>query len=243
MRPGWGFFLGVFLVVLSAVFYYLYYLALPDTGMIYRLIIGDLAFIPIDVLFVSLILHRIITEREKSRMFKKLNMVIGVFFSEVGTKLLRIISETDHQTDTIRPYLLAEDKWQDKETAGVLEKYDFIIEATPAQIEAVKTFLVEKRNFMLRLLENPNLLEHDAFTEVIWAVFHLIEELAARENISTLNESDLKHLVVDTQRVYSLLTKAWLGYMLHLRKDYPYLYSLAARMNPFDPEASPVIVE
>ena len=100
---------------------------------------------------------------------------------------------------------------------------------------------VSKRNFMLRLLENPNLLEHDSFTEVIWAVFHLIEELAAREDIETKNEADFQHLVIDGERVYRLLTIAWLGYIVHLRKDYPYLYSLAVRMNPFDPKASPEI--
>jgi hypothetical protein len=30
--------------------------------------------------------------------------------------------------------------------------------------------------------------------------------------------------------------------MQHLKSDYPYLYSLAVRMNPMDPEARPEVM-
>jgi len=30
----------------------------------------------------------------------------------------------------------------------------------------------------------------------------------------------------------------WLAYMKHLKKEYPYLFSLAVRTNPFDPDVS-----
>ena len=43
------------------------------------------------------------------------------------------------------------------------------------------------------------------------------------------------------KRAYVLLIREWLDYMSHLRTDYPYLYSLAVRTNPFDPEASPEV--
>ena len=35
----------------------------------------------------------------------------------------------------------------------------------------------------------------------------------------------------------------WIEYMKHLKDEYPYLFSLAIRMNPFDCNASPVIGE
>ena len=34
------------------------------------------------------------------------------------------------------------------------------------------------------------------------------------------------------------LIAEWIAYMRHLKSDYPYLYSLAVRTNPFDPNAS-----
>ncbi len=46
--------------------------------------VGDIAFVPIEVLMVTLIIHRLLTEREKRAMLKKMNMVIGAFFQRSG---------------------------------------------------------------------------------------------------------------------------------------------------------------
>lgn len=105
----------------------------------------------------------------------------------------------------------------------------------------LRNFLVEKRDFLLRLLENPNLLEHESFTELLWAVSHLTEELIARADVSTLSNADYAHLSGDIKRAYLALIFEWLEYMRHLKDDYPYLFSFAVRMNPFDPNATPEI--
>jgi hypothetical protein len=103
--------------------------------------------------------------------------------------------------------------------------------------------LVGKREFLLRLLENQNLLEHDSFTELLMAVFHLTEELESRADLVQLTETDQKHLANDMRRAYSLLISEWLDYMKHLKENYPYLFSFAMRTNPFDPDATPEIKE
>jgi hypothetical protein len=76
------------------------------------------------------------------------------------------------------------------------------------------------------------LLEHEAFTDLLWAVFHLGEELRLREEIEGCCDGDLRHLAIDAERAYTALITQWLEYMIHLRKDYPFLFSLAARTNP-----------
>jgi hypothetical protein len=38
-------------------------------------------------------------------------------------------------------------------------------------------------------------------------------------------------------RVHRQLVEQWISYMHHLKADYPFLFSLALRTNPFDPEA------
>jgi hypothetical protein len=38
-----------------------------------------------------------------------------------------------------------------------------------------------------------------------------------------------------------LLSQQWLDYMKHLKGNYPFLFSLAMRTNPFDQNASPII--
>ncbi|MBN2072884.1 MAG: hypothetical protein JW770_02935 [Actinobacteria bacterium] len=47
--------------------------------------------------------------------------------------------------------------------------------------------------------------------------------------------------MVDVTRAYGYLVHEWICYMNHIRKNYPYLFSLAMRTKPFDEKASPVI--
>jgi hypothetical protein len=93
--------------------------------------------------------------------------------------------------------------------------------------------LLDKRSFMLRMLENPNLLEHDTFTDMLLAVFHVTEELIARVDFTALPEPDTAHLTGDIKRALRTLLIQWLSHMEHLHSEYPYLYSLEVRRNPF----------
>ena len=51
------------------------------------------------------------------------------------------------------------------------------------QLHELREFLLAKRPFILALLQNPSLLEHDTFTDLLWAVCHLTEELECRSDI------------------------------------------------------------
>ena len=108
-------------------------------------------------------------------------------------------------------------------------------------VDRLKAFLAEKRMFLLTLLENPNLLEHDRFTDLLWAVTHLDEELEARTSFIGLPDKDLEHLAVDIQRMYDHLASEWLDYVQHLKSRYPYLFSLVLRTHPFQEQQSPII--
>ncbi len=85
------------------------------------------------------------------------------------------------------------------------------------------------------------MLEHETFTELLRAVFHLKEELLNRGELKGLPGSDLEHLEGDVKRAYSLLVYEWIAYMEYLKINYPYLFSLSMRTNPFDREASAVV--
>jgi len=107
-------------------------------------------------------------------------------------------------------------------------------------LESLKTLLTHKSDLLIRLLESPYLLDQETFSEVIRAIFHLHDELCNRSRLADLPDADKKHLAGDFTRAYSLLFREWIDYMDHLRDRYPYLYSLAARTNPFDRNASPI---
>ncbi|MFO7928234.1 MAG: hypothetical protein R6U35_01050 [Candidatus Humimicrobiaceae bacterium] len=240
----WRFILAIALVALSAILYTIHFFIFRDAHHIFIYLLGDIAFTPIEVLIVTLIIHRLLTDREKKAMLKKLNMVIGAFFSEVGLKLVYISAEFDVKSGFLKQELSNIKNWDDKDfikASKRIEEYDHKIESTKGNLKELKLFLTKRRDFLLRLLENPNLLEHEKFTELLWAVFHLTEELEYREDLENLPESDYEHISGDISRVYLLLIAGWLDYIKHLKERYPYLFSLAARVNPFDKQASPIV--
>ena len=171
-------------------------------------------------------------------------MVIGVFFSEIGSSLLMIFSNADQNINKIRNEFLIKKNCPDEHFESLsdhLKKYKCSIKIDHIDLEELTSLLVKHRDFLLRLLENPNLLENEAFTGILWAVFHLAEELGYREDFDKLPDTDRKHLAGDIKRVYELLIKEWVSYMRHLKGKYPYLFSLSIRTNPFDKKASVIV--
>jgi hypothetical protein len=233
----WQIFLALVLVSLSIFFYFIHYLIFRDLRHIFLYLIGDIAFLFVDVLIVMLVLHRLLEFRDRQSVLKRLNMVIGTFFSEVGTELLRQCFKFDPDSADITDKLVITNNWTSQQflTASKgMQGYDSGINSRMCDLKEIKDFLVGKRPFLLALLENPNLLEHESFTELLWSVFHLTDELAHRRDLSKLPENDYQHLSGDMKRAYQRLILQWLEYMRHLKQDYPYLFSLAIRTNPFD---------
>ena len=185
-----------------------------------------------------------LNRRERKARIEKLNMVMNLFFSEIGNRLLRYFVGLDPNVASLRKDLLVTNDWSAADFLKVSQllnnhKYSIDIEKVPQ--EELNTFFDGKVDLLLRLLENPALLERESFTETIRAVFHFRDELLLRQDISQLPESDKKHLAGDIKRAYKLLALQWLDYMKYLKDNYPYLFSLAMRINPFDLNASPIV--
>jgi hypothetical protein len=237
----WQVILGVILIMLSASVYYIHYLIFRDARYIFSYLISDIAFVFLEVFLVTLVVHNLLALREKQALFKKMNMVIGAFFSEVGRELIKLCMVFDTRSASLSQKLVVRSEWTElqfkklqKEIAG----FDCEINYQQGDWEGLKSFLVKKRTFLLGLLENQNLLEHESFTDLLWAVFHLTEELEGRKELKNLERTDYEHLSGDLKRAYRQLISQWLLYMKHLKADYPYLFSLAMRTNPFDRQAT-----
>ena len=237
----WQVILGIILIILSALVYYVHFLIFRDARHIFIYFIGDIAFVFLEVFLVTLVMHNILLYREKQALFKKMNMVIGAFFSEVGRQLLKFCLSFDPNGHAISDKLSAHLEWSrlefkllQKEISG----FDYQLDYRKGDLQGLKEYLVKKRNFLLGLLENQNLLEHESFTDLLWAVFHLTEELEGRADLKRLSDKDYEHLANDLKRAYRLLVMQWILYMKHLKADYPYLFSLAMRTNPFDAHAN-----
>jgi hypothetical protein len=240
-RINWQIWLGIGLVVLAAVIYTVQYLLFRSRSEdIVFYTFQDVAFVPIQVLLVTLVLQQFLSIKEKRAMMNKLNMVIGTFFSEIGNELLRYFPELVTVTEEMTKNLIVEMNWTARDFDEAIKRsktFDITVDAKAPALANMKTFLMERRGFMLSLLENQNLLEHESFTDQLWAIFHLTEELAHRSRLDDLPASDYAHINGDIKRVYLSLIMEWLSYLKHLKNYYPYLFSLAVRLNPFDPKA------
>ncbi|MDG6257077.1 MAG: hypothetical protein QCH35_05700 [Methanomicrobiaceae archaeon] len=240
----WEIKLGILLVLISIAVYSVKLAVLQNPVVTINYIFNSLGFLPINVLLVTIVLNSLLSVRARREKLEKLSVVIGTFFSEVGTTLLTRFSDNDPGIDAIKGDLVVNNDWDAAEFAEVdakLRNYHYTVDIQAIDLVKLRDFLKKKRDFLLRMLENPVMLEHESFTEVLRATFHLTEELERRTDLAQLPASDLEHLAGDVNRVYGLLVHQWLEYMAYMKRNYPYLFSLAMRTNPFDETATPVV--
>jgi hypothetical protein len=245
-RFSWELQFGFSLILLSLVLYLFHYALFEDARHILLWTTTSIAFLPISVLFVTLIINRLLMRRERRLVMEKLNVLIGSFFSVIGKKLVRYCAAGDPHLNRIRPEVSAGVNCPEKEYRRIrqrLEECEYTVDVKKVDFDELRRFLEAKSDFMLRLLENPHLLEHTDFTNLLRSVFHLTEELVGREGLGDLPNSDYRHLARDMERVYRLIVLEWLNYMRYLKASYPYLFSFAMRTNPFEERASVVVEE
>jgi hypothetical protein len=196
------------------------------------------------VLLVGLVIERFISLREKRALVHKLNMVIGTFFSELGTPLLAELLPATRAAPEIKEKLHLQATWEREDftqASRFAQNLECEIDLGRIDRVALRDHLITQRQFVLRLLENPNLMEHERFTDLLWAVHHLEEELEARVSLADLLPADEAHLEVDVRRAFNALLAEWLLYVEHLKTDYPYLFSLVVRTHPFQDQPSPTV--
>jgi hypothetical protein len=234
-RHRWLIGFGALLVALSAALYLLHFAIFRDAHHIAIYLLGDLAFLPLEVLLVAIVLERVLAGHEKEEQRRKLNMPIGTFFSEMGTELLGRLAGCVRNGDELRPHLAVSADWsaQDfRRAAQAAHGFDYEVDIYRLDLESLREFLASHRDLLLMLLANPNLLEHEQFTDLLWSIFHLMEELSARPSLTALPESDRAHLAGDVRRVCGHLTEEWLRYCRHLQTAYPYIFSIVVRTHP-----------
>ncbi len=188
---------------------------------------------------------QLLVQRGQDRLRKqRLNMLIGVFFTEVGNELLHLFAQYDPGVDVIRKNFLFNENWSENDYAHLrkqLRHHEYAIDSKLMDLEKLRSFLGEKGDLLVRQIENPDLMEKESYTDLLWAVVHLRDELMSRTSLSDLPESDLAHLANDAVRAYSVLVGQWIYYLQHLKRSYPYLFSLVLRTNPFSESPSAIV--
>ena len=237
----WQVTLGMALLALTALVYYLHFLIFRDPHHIFLYFVGDVAFVFFEVLLVTLIIDRLLHRRQQKAMDSKLNMLAGAFFSEVGADLLARFEGLDDESGRVAHHLAAPSDWSEAAFLNVREAvkgHRPSMDAEGFDFAALNGQLQRHKPFLLDLLQNPMLLEDEEFTALVWAVFHLAKELEHRCGLKGLPQEDRLHLAEDAKRAYHLLLVQWAEYMNRLKASCPYLFSLAEKTNPFKRRAS-----
>jgi hypothetical protein len=236
--------LVVVLLAIMAALGVAYYYIFPDIQPIVEEWAAALAFLPLEFILVVVVIDRLLASREKEAKLSKLNVVAGAFFSEAGNQLFKDFLDAVDDKDNVYHKIGINSDWKRKDFKRAMAFSTTAmgqVDISKLRLDELRDALRDKRPFFLVLLENPNLLEHERFTDMLISVFHLTEELEARNSLENLPEKDRQHLSVDINRAYGKLILEWLDYMQHIQSHYPFLYSLNLRIHPFQEAPSPVI--
>ncbi|MEA5084958.1 MAG: hypothetical protein VB018_12555 [Lachnospiraceae bacterium] len=91
----------IFLTALSAITYYVQYLLFHQTENTVFYLLQDLAFVPIQVGMVTLIINRFLNEMDNRKKIKKINVIISTFFIEIGVPIISTISKFNGNNDIL----------------------------------------------------------------------------------------------------------------------------------------------
>lgn len=232
----WEILWGIGLTLFSLLIYTIHYMFFRDIKYIGEDLISQLAYLPVYVFLTTIVIDQLLNKRERIETLRRLNTIIGVFFSEMGKDLIKQFVKLDINFKKIKDEFSRDAEWSEEKCIHVkdlLKNHICNIDSRADNIQEISIFLEGKRKFLTELMGNPNLMENEGFTELLIAVFHLLEELKARVDIRNLAEDEYNHLSSDIERAYLLLIYEWVAYMGHLKKEYPFLYSFAIRTNPF----------
>lgn len=228
---------AVILIALAVILHGVHFLIFRDLHHIMLYLLGDIAFIPLDVLIVTLVIDQLLEKRERDERVKKLNMLVGLFYQEMGLILLKSFSYVDPERNNLKSTCKINQNWKAEDFKAAhqhVQKMGKKVAVERIDILALSQTLQAQKSLLINLIANPALLEHETFSELLMSVSHLLEELQIREKIQKKSPSynNIEHIQIDIERVYGHLLVQWLHYVEHLRSDYPFLYATAIATNP-----------
>lgn len=228
--------IGLGLVSLSVILHYIHYLIFKDAHHTLIFLVADIAFIPMEAFFASLVIDKLLEKREKRHIVEKVRMIVGVFYTEIGTDLLKMFLINDIEKEELEHRIRDNMKWNEEEYKNLnkfLEKRKYDIDIDKVDLCYIKELLDSRKDFLISLITNESIHEHEIFTETLVAILHLREELNTRLS-GDIQKYEILHIKKDIERVYKYLVIEWGYYMKYLSENYPYLYVKALITSPFD---------
>ena len=236
----WELKISIVLIAISIFFYTVNYLTFHDSNFIERYILVQLGFLPISVLLVSVILNSLIAQRERIAKREKLNIVIGSFFADIGKDLLRYLTKYDPKAENIAKEVMYIEDLDDQQIEKLKENIkerEYVVNFKSIHIYELKKFLLDNKEFSVNLLDNPVIIEHETFTDLLWNVLHVTEELRRIIDLESISDEEYRDIKGDIENLYFLLSYEWINYVHYLKSAYPHIFIYEAKTNPFIPHS------
>ena len=150
--------IGIGLIGLSLVLHYVHYLIFQDLHHTLIFLFADIAFIPMEVFFTTLVIDKLLEKREKEHLRDKLSMLIGVFFSELGTDILNTFVYADDNTEIIAKEALVTKEWNKNEFKNLeklVDEYEYDIDIKKVDLIALEKKLNAQKDLVINLITNP----------------------------------------------------------------------------------------
>lgn len=230
-------YIGLGLLILSLLLHLAHFLTFRDGYATVFYSFLDIAFIPLNVFLTTLVIDKLLEKREKTHFLEKVNMLIGVFYTDLGTTMLSNFVKGDKNISKIVSSKIQTTKWNSAcclQLKEELKNHNFKIDMLSVDITTIRDTLSSNRDLISNLIINENMHEHEGFTEALMSLLHLREEMETR-CCDSIQPFELEHIASDMSHAYKHLSIEWCNYMNYLSTHYPRLFLKALINNPFDP--------
>ena len=218
------------LIVLSAAIYLLQVLIFHDERTTAFYLLQDLAFMPVTIAIATLVVGELVEEREKKERLEKTKMLTSSFFTGIGAFLIREILQMTDADGLVYEVVKngAEQSGRVGEVQKQLQSVKLNVHMDAAGYTKIQQIIRSNQTNILVIASNPLIIEHECFSEMLWGVFHLMDEFRLRGSWDDLSEQDIEHFNQDFEKVLRLLLMNWAGNVRYLKETYPAFYAAAS---------------
>ncbi|MBU0580353.1 MAG: hypothetical protein KKA19_04170, partial [Candidatus Margulisbacteria bacterium] len=158
------------LLLLSVLIYLVHFWIFHDFHHISIYFVGDLGFMGIEALIVYYVIDHLLKTREKAALRKKLNMLAGIFFYDLGIKVINELNNLVQNKDAQAANICVQEGWADKDFLRVqknIPELQLKFQYKNEVVENLAKVLSAGKELIIRLMENPSLHEHEIFSDML----------------------------------------------------------------------------
>lgn len=229
----------VTMTIIAIAIYAIHYIIFGELKATVSGLVLSLAYVPIGVIFNILILDKIFEKSKEIRLERRMNIVIGSFFHEIGNGLMNVIVAGDENIALLNYLCDASVEWEHKDfkkLSEFVEDYECKINIDNIDLNELRAVIENKEDFVLDLIINSNLDEYEGFSEMLMRILHVRDEFDVLFIDGYLTLKDKEHMTNDICNAYKDLLGFRVNYIENLKDYYPLMFTRLMKNSPFRAE-------